>query len=263
MNKKIAILCSVALLAVLLWVSARPWIESPSFSLSEYGRWLAPLVLLLVLSASAVMAFLLLEPMSMKLSASALIGLPFLVIFGFSWLFAGAFALILLYHWRAAKAVTDEAKSRITLKPQTIVSVGLAAVITPLLIALSFAYYQSPAVQASAARKQLPAGIEKAIAGAAKQAAAIELRELPASERPRVERELVNQVLAQINGWVKPYIRYLPPILAFGLFLFLQGFGFAFRWLAGYIALGIFWLFKKTAFVKITEKDVKAQVVSL
>ena len=81
------------------------------------------------------------------------------------------------------------------------------------------------------------------------------------TEKEKIVNEITSNVFQQLNSFLKPYFRYAPPLLAFGLFLILWGLSWFFVWLSVLVGMGIFWILKKTGIVRIEEKDVKAEVL--
>ena len=60
---------------------------------------------------------------------------------------------------------------------------------------------------------------------------------------------------------LKPYFQYAPPLLAFGLFLVLWGLSWFFIQLSVLVGMLMFWILKKTNFVKIEKKNIEAETL--
>jgi hypothetical protein len=187
------------------------------------------------------------------------VGLSFVSIFGFSKLFLSATGVLLVFHWIGIQKIQGEIGGRLTVDIRAIVSRGLLWLMLPLLIMLSFVYYTNPDVQESAVRNQLPPSITKPVADAAQRVVEYQLGELSTAQRNQVIQEITQRVLGQLNSFARPYFKYFPPILAFGLFLVLQGLSFVFLPMACYVAWGMFKFMLKVGFVRIEVKDVKAE----
>lgn len=248
--KSILLLGLVATAAFLFWLWAEPWIANP-FQLSQTGIWLKPLFTLGFLTAFVGFSFLLIKNGWLKFAASVLAGLPFILVFDFNKFYLVAFALIVLLHNSAAKKIGKQVTERVKIDIREIMGHGLPSVITPILLLVSFAFFFSPGLQASAARQELPPTAKEVVSRVVIGLLGGELEQLPPQERQQTERQLVERVFNQFNQILGPYFKFLPPILAFGLFLILQGLSFIFVWLGTLIAMLLFWVFKKAGLIRL------------
>src|SRR5205814_516175 len=118
-------------------------------------------------------------------------------------------------------------------------------------IMISFAYYLSPGVQASAKTDKLPPTfaeiVKKTVYGFTEQQAS----SLSPAEKQTLVSQATDQVLGRITEFLRPYFKYLPPVIAFGLFLILQAMGFVFVWFSVWLAMLIFFMLKKSGFIRI------------
>lgn len=259
-TKSILLLGLVAISAFLFWSWVEPWIANP-FQLSQIGIWLKPLLALGLLAAFIGLSFLLIKNGWLKLAASVLAGLPFLYVFDFNKFYLLAFALIVLLHSSAAKKIGKQVTERIKIDIREIMGHGLPSVITPVLLLVSFAFFFSPGLQTSAARQELPPTAHEVISRIVVGLLGGELEQLSPQERQQTERLLVERVSGQFNQILGPYFKFLPPILAFGLFLILQGLSFIFVWLGTLIAMLLFWILKKFGLIQIVTTQVEAERV--
>ncbi len=263
MPKRVTIIVVLAVFAAVFWTVARLWVGDPAFGLAEYQAWLWPLVALIVLSASAVWAFLLLADRRWRISASLAVAGPSLIVFGLRWEWLVSIVIMGLLHARAIQKLDTESRARVDMNPRRLAGAGVGTVLLSLMLVLSFAYYLNPDVQASATSRHLPAPITQAIEKAARQAAAIQFSEASPSERNQIAGQVARELISRITAWVRPYSHYFPPILAFGLFLALEAFSFIIIPLASLAAWGIFIILKYTRFIIIEERDIKAQTIRL
>lgn len=248
-------------ISLAFWFTIKPWLESATTALGGVESWLWPLIWFLVLVAVIGLASMLLEGPWWRLGVLAAANIPFFFVID-TWTVAPPvlIVLIILLQWRASARIADEVTARRTVNTGRILGAGIGSITTTLLIAVSVVYFSTPAVQASAQRGQLPTMVSRAVQTAAQRVAALELKDLSPAQRLQAEKEVSNIVLRQINLWLKPYIQYLPPVLAFGLFLVLSAFSFIFHPLAALIASGIFSLLKTVGFVSVAEKEAKAEI---
>ena len=250
MYKKAIPAVLVAVTACLFWFWLKPWVESPGRFL-QIGIWLKPLVMFAVLTSAIGLSFLLIKDYTLKILTSVLAGLPFFFVFGFNQFYLGAFVLMVLLFMYAMRNVQAEAGGRTKINIRIIMQRGLPRIVTAMLVMISFAFFFSPKIQASAKSKQLPPTVKEVIERTVSGFMGSEIKSLPPRERQQVENQVITQVIAQFTDLLEPYFRYFPPILAFGLFLILQGLSFIFVWLAVGISVLLFWAMKKSGLVRI------------
>lgn len=258
MYKKLVIFTVIFLLSIVFWVAVKAWLEGP-VKFADWQVWSWPLTGLIVLAALTAVAFLLIREILWRVVISVLIGLAFLLVFDFNVLYPGTFSVLILLHLLAARNVHRESSQRTVMNMGRILRYGLPWVITPLLIMTSFAYYLDPAVQAGARAGQLPPTVRQTIAKTVDAFLVSELAELPPAQRQQTKNQIIAETERQLTNLAKPYFQYLPPVLAFGLFLILQGLSFIFIWPAIWLGQGLFAIIRRAGFVKIVEKEVKAQ----
>lgn len=260
MSKKLIIFAIIFLLAIVFWTAVKPWVEG-EVKFADWQIWWWPLMTLLVLAATSALAFLLIREVLWRVVVSLLIGLAFLLVFDFNVLYPGTFTVLILLQLMAARNIHQEVDQRTKINPERIFRHGLPWVIMPLLIMISFAYYLDPKVQASAQSNQLPPTVREVIAKTVDTFLGGELQKVPAAQRQQTKNQIIIETERQFTNLAKPYFRYLPPILAFGIFLILQGLSFVFTWLAVLIGMGMFWVLRRFKVVKITNKQVEAEAI--
>lgn len=264
MPKKIVILVAVFAAFLAFWIAANVWLDNPASALNDYSRWVVPLVLMIVSSAVLGLAILLLQKSWEWAIAVFVAVFPGLIIVGVNNLtIIGGLAGMTVLAVAAVQKIKDESQTRIKVNINAMIGSGLRLILVGIIIFLSVAYYASPAVQVSQKTKKLPPTIVEMIQGLTKKLVGDELSILPASERTRAENTVVREVLNQINDLAGPYLKFLPFILAIGLFLLLQGLNFVFSWLAGLVAASLFWALTKIDFIKIEKVMIEGEKISL
>lgn len=257
MTKKAILMIAVMILAVGFWIAAKPWVASPLRLSIDSKVWVWPLVLLVVLAAVEGLAMLIIQDKRLKFGMIALSGLPYLAVFGADKYYLVAYAILLALSWSSVTNIREEASERIKINIKQIMRRGLPNLITAILIMISFAYFLSPSTQASARKQQLPDSVRQIVAKSVETFAGGQLRQIPPGERQSFLNQATNEVMSQFTTFLKPYFKYLPPILAFGLFLVLQGLAFIFVWLAILAAILIFEILKKfgTIQIRVAQKE--------
>jgi len=216
-----------------------------------------PLINLIFQSALIVIGLVLFKEKRWGLSLGGIVAFVYLLRFGFSYLNligAGVFVLLVL---NARLNAVQELQESTKVNPRLILRRGLTPIIIGYFVLISFAAYQSPVVEAIQKRERLPTVSEVFIKNVVD--GTIGSRVDDPSQREQVVGRVATETIGNINNFLKPYFRYTPPILAFGLFLVLWGLSFIFIWLSVFAGMFVFWILKKTNIVKIEKYNVEAE----
>lgn len=251
------ILLATALAAVLVfWLTTRPLIAG-SVSFQEASVWLWPLILLAILTGLLALSFLLLDSRAIWL-VIALNLIIFILLFNPKEVVAwGGAAVALLFQFSAWKITKRENENHLRLNLKSILRPGIARLTASFLILISFAYFLSGGVREAAQKKELPESIRRTVQVIVGNYVSENLE----GQNPSLRARGTETALKQINRFLDPYFIYLPPILAFSLFLILQGLSAVFIWLALVWVLPVFWVLKLLKLVKIKKEPKEAEVV--
>ena len=255
-KKRIILALIVAVLPFVFWFKIQSWINDP-LRFQEQSIWLWPLALFIVFNAFLCLSFLLLSK-GLKFVVILSNFLAFLLFSGFNEILLLGVAISFLFQLVSMSVISKESKNRLQFKFYSALKPGLSRLVTSLLILISFVYFLSSGVQASVRKKELPPSIQKTIQVIVGNYVGENLE----IQNPRLKAETSSQVLGQINEFLQPYFKFLPPILAFALFIILQGLSFIFVWLSLLLAFIIFAVFKKTGLIRIDKKPQEAEVIS-
>lgn len=259
-SKKIAIVGLVFAASLVFWLSAKSWLADP-LNFGDYNVWLTPVLLLSFLASVLTLSFMIFEDYYFELLIAAVSGLPIILVFGFNSLFILGFVLVFLFNFLAMKRIGKEADNNLKLRTSHTLRRGLPKVIMPILIAFSFAYFLSPQAQSLARDKELPAAISQAVEKTAEVLTGNQLNDLSPLERQKIQGELATKTLETVRSLYQRYSAFLPPILAFGLFLALKSLSFVFVWLGLLFAYLLFFMLKKIGLIEITEVEAKKEKV--
>ncbi|MBI2676967.1 MAG: hypothetical protein HYX21_03440 [Candidatus Yanofskybacteria bacterium] len=256
MTKKILLAGTTCALSLFFWLKAKPWIADP-LRFQEVDVWLWPVVMLIAYTALLALSLLLL-PKLYKLLAIFFNLAIFLIFFGVDQVILAGAGLAFLIQLSAVKAVQNAGENSLRFKFVPALKSGISRLLTSVFILISFAYFLSPGVQASAQNKELPQGIRKTI----QIVVGNYIGENLEIQNPRLKAETNNYIISQVTTFLQPYFKFLPPILAFGLFLILQGISVVFVWLAVLLAFIVFWILKMRGLVKIEKKPMEAEIIN-
>jgi len=258
MIRRLSIYIAIVILSAVFWTAVGAWINDP-LNYQNISSWLTPSIVLVVLSALVGLSFIALPSKLSRLFVSLLLGATFVAIFGFNMLNLAAVAIILVSHLAAMRRVTTESSERHKINGWVILRRSLATVIFPIMIAISFAYYQTPAVQSSASRSELPTSLKRQAEKGVELFLKKELSVVPEAQREQLKSQVIDDAWAKINQSLAPYSKFLPPIIAFGLYLILQGVSIVFILLGSGFGALLFVLLKKFGFFKVEEYQVTAE----
>ncbi len=261
MNWKLTIWHVVVLiLALLFWGYGSSVSSDVLFGQAFDGLAVFYLILLLTFTAMGVAFF---QRKVWALSLTGIIGLIYLFQFGFSLLnLFGVGILMLLGLYSCANSGT-EISQRTKINIRRVVQSGAWPIVLGLFILVSFAVYQSPMVQNLKNANSLPSQSETFIKSIVQNIVSRETKKLNAKESQNIITQVSQKAIGDLNLFFRPYLKYTPPILAFGLFLILWGLSWIFIWLSVLLGMLIFWILKKTKVVSIEERDIKAEVLIL
>lgn len=247
----------IASVAFGLWLDVSKWFEALRL---EKGFTSYAVVTFVFLAALVMIGFALFRDRWLVLSLSGIIGLAYLINFGVSELnFVGVGVMFLLL-LQSRSDVIAEVTERTKVNSRTIVRGGIMPFMFGLFILVSFASYQSPAFGKFDKIERLPSESEKYIKVIAENTIG---RKIEGSEQEKeaVINQITAEVMREFNTVLGPYFKYAPPVLAFTLFLILWSISWIFIWLSVLAGMMIFFILKKIGFVKIEEKDVKAEIL--
>ena len=262
MAKIIGIITTVTLVALGFWFSAEPWVNS-AIKFADWRIWIVPALLMVLTGSLVSLAYMLLPQKRLKLLLAALIGGAFLVVFGFWYLDLLAFFMILLFHLFAIRNIQFETQERLKIHVGQVIKRGIGAVMIPLYIALSFAYFSSPSIQVRAQNADLAPNLKQVVSEVVNKFLAKELNQASPEEREAASSYAIERTYNYFVSYFSPYRNYFPPVLAFGLFLILVGLGFILHRLSTWLGMGIFSLLKASNFVIIEKREITAESIAL
>lgn len=197
----------------------------------------------------------------LSFTISLIVGLLFLVGFGYTWLNLLAVIIFWLCNvWAQERALSDIGE-RVKINMMRTISMTLMPVVLGFFVIASFAAYQSNLADKIKDTKQLPSQTEVFFRQTTDKLFGSKLGPENSKQRQYAVNEAASATYQGINDFLRPYFKWAPPLLAFGLFIVLWGLSWIFIYAAMIVALIMFWILKKTRVVRIEERDVKAEVL--
>jgi len=244
-----------------MWVSVQTWFQGSFFEIQNIANLAILSFLFICLLILLSLGFIFFQNKLGSIYLGGIVGITYSLIFGISNLnLVGLFVFImLLYH--AQDLVNGEINARIKINSYVLIRKGLNNFFVAFFILISFAAYQSPAVESFKGLQELPSGTGSFVKTIIGQTLGSQLEAVDPKNRELVLDQVSQEVIREANLFLRPYFDYIPPALAFGLFLVLWGLGWIFIWLAIFLGTLIFWILKKIKFFRIEERDVKAETI--
>ncbi len=260
-NKFILWCVLIAVTSFWMWVNVQVWLRGPLFGAQDYLNLGILSILFTILLSILAVGMVVFHSRATNIYFGLVVGATFSLLFKISNLnLVGIFALILLF-FHAEDIVMGEMRERIKMNPQALLRKGLTNFIVSFFILMSFAAYQSPAIEDFKNIHRIPSSAEVFIRQIIQQFIGPQIEGGTPAQKEAVVNETSKQTISQFNTWLKPYFQYAPPALAFALFLVLWGVGWIFTWLATFLGMFIFVILKKTKFFHIEERDTKAETI--
>lgn len=260
MNKltlKLIIWHGVVLILTLMFWGYGSHLSGEAISAKSFDG-LAVLYLVLLLAA-VVIGIALFQKKIWALTLAGIVGLIYLFQFGLTQLNLLGVGIFLLLGLYSSVNSGAEISQRTKINMRRIVQLSSLPVILGLFILISFAAYQSPAIQKLKYVDRLPSQGEVFIHSLVKNTIGTQIEAANTTEKQNIISQISQQTFNQINSFLKPYFQFSPSLLAFGLFLILWGLSWIFVWLSILLGVVIFWVLKKMNFVKIETQTVKAE----
>jgi len=260
--KRIACITAVALTSTLVWATAKPWLESP-FRFSGYSIVLWPALTFTLASAVTGLAWMLLESRMDRLAAILASWATFILFWRPDIWYLSMLPVFAGLWYLAARRIRVDVLDRHKVRVMNSLGTGMMPLMLGTCLMLSLGFYLLPAYHTVDAR-DVSVGLQSQIDTVyGNPLIEAQLSQLPDSMQAQVKSDLTKTV----DGWVKRFLGplgpYLPPLLAFGLFLVLWSFLFMFRELAIWLGALLFMALKATRFVSVQEQEVKAEVLVL
>lgn len=246
-----------------MWASVQVWLRGPLFGNQDYNNLGILSMLLIILLSILALGLVIFHSRSAGIFFGLIVGVTYSLLFKISNLnLVGIFIAVLLF-FHAEDLVLGEIKERIKMNSRILLRKGLVNFIVAFFVLISFAAYQSPAIEEFKNINQLPSSSQIFIKTIIEQTLGAQLDEATQEQKELVLNQATGEIMRQANAYLEPYFQYAPPALAFGLFLILWGVGWIFVLLSTGLGMILFWILKKINFFRIEEYDIKAQKITV
>lgn len=260
-NKFILWCVMVAITSFWMWASVQVWFRGSLLDIQNQTNLITVSVLFIILLTLLSVGIVIFQNRLWSTYLGVIVGVTYSLLFKISNLnLVGIFILVLLFYF-AQDTVHGEMAERIKMNSRILIKKGLVNFIVAFFVLMSFAAYQSPAIESFKDIKELPSSSNAFIKTIVAQSLSGQLDQASPSQKETVLNQVTLEITKEANVWLKPYFQYAPPALAFGLFLALWGVGWIFIWLTVFLGMLVFKILKKINFFRIEERDVKAEAI--
>jgi hypothetical protein len=260
--KRVALILSVILFSAITWATAHPWLDSPL----RFSGWLRPFwpaLAVTLLAAVAGVAFALLESRWDRLAAILGSWASFIVFWKPDIWYLSSLPLFAFLWYEASRRMQDDMSDRRKMRISAALGRGVKLILLGAFLMVSVGFYLLPAnrkADATTVSKGIQSSLDDAYDTSIMRD---QLSQLPASMQTQFKRDLAQSVDDAVRSWLGPWSGYIPPFLAFALFLAFWSVSFVFREIAIWLGAGLFMILRLTGFIRIEEKEVKAEVLTL
>ncbi len=260
--KRISLICAVALSSALLWATAKPWLESP-MRFASYTVIIWPSIALILSSAITAITWMLLERPIERVSAIVASWASFILFWSPDLWYISMLPLFAGLWYLASQRIRSDMSDRHSLRVSTSLGAGLTPLMLGTFLMISLGFYLLPSNH-TVGVKEVSVGVQGYLKDAyTNPVLAAQLNQLPASMRAQVKSDIAKNVEMYIQKYLGPLGSFLPPLLAFGLFLVLWSVLFIYREGAIWCGVGIFAILKAVGFLKVATRSVQAEVIEL
>ncbi len=260
--KRIAVIVTAVAVSVLTWWATHSWLTGIN-PFTDYGSMVWPAVMIILQAGIIGLAWMLLERPLDCLAAILASWALFVLFFSPDVWYISALPVFAAFWYIGSRRIQHDVHERSKLRLWSGLDRGVRLILLGTYLMISLGFYLLPVSRATDV-----SAISKGLQGSAQSTynsdfVKSQLDQLPPSQQAQVRQEIGAQIDAQVRKWLGPLGPLLPPILAFGLFVTLWGFSFIFRELGLALSVALFAFLKKTGFVQVGEKDVKAEVLKM
>lgn len=260
--KRVALIVAVTLSSALVWATAKPWLESP-LAFTGYMVLLRPALAVIFASAVTSLAWMLLSRPIDRLAAILASWVSFIFFWSPDIWYVTVLPLFVLMWYESSRRIHNDTEDRRRIRVRSTLGSGITLILLGIFLMISLGFYLLPQYHTVTPRR-VSLGIQSWLEGAYDQPLIEnQLSQLPPSLQSQVKRDLARVVDDWVHRILGPLGPFVPPILAFALFLVFWSVSFIFReaaiWLGAFMYRGL----KAAGFVRIEEKEVKSQVMTL
>jgi hypothetical protein len=250
------------LASCVVWWAAQDWLHTPDrFTSFEAMAW--PALAIALATSVVLVAWVLMTSRMLRLLATLGSWATFILFFDPNIWFLSVLPVMALLWFEAGRRIEHDLQDRLTIRIGTTVRQAGKLILVGYFLMISLGFFLMPSSQ-EAGIESVQEGVRTSVESSYKQDLVVrQLSQLPQSAQAQIRKEIG----AQIDTWVErllgPFSSFIPPILAFVLFLSLYGVNIIFRLVAEPMAVLWFKLLLALGFVRIVSVQVESQGLEL
>jgi hypothetical protein len=259
--KRIGMVLAVVASSAVTWKVAHVWLTGPD-PFTDLTTMLWPAVAIMVQAAVVGLAWLLLEERVDRLAAILASWAAFILFWRPDVWYVSALVPFILFWYIGSRRIRHDIHERRTLRVWAGLDRGVRLVLLGVFLMISLGFYLLPtsAPSVDSISKGVQDSLHSSYSSSLVQS---QLQGIPQSTGVKAQEQLASQVDHYVRTWVGPLAPYLPPLLAFVLFLSLWGVSFLFRESGLALAALLFLLLRKVGFLRIVQEDQPVDVIRL
>lgn len=262
--KRILVIIAVITASTLLWWASHVWLSSAErFASVSVLLW--PSLAASVLGSVAGLGWMLLERRMDRLAAILGSWVTFIVFWTPDIWYLSVLPVFALFWWESGRRVRDDISDRLKLRVNATLGHGVKLTLLGAFLMVSLGFYLLPSTR-SLGVTQVSSGVQQQVDQAYDNPlvqSQLAVEQFPPAFQQQVRADLLARVDSVVRQWLGPLGPFIPPILAFILFLAMWSVAFIFREAAIWLGVLLFALLKAVGFVRVEERDVRAQVITL
>jgi hypothetical protein len=222
-----------------------------------------PALIIALMTSFILVAWVLMGSHWYRLLATLGSGLAFVAFFDFNQWYLSVLPVMVYLWFEAGRRIDHDLQDRLKVRIATTVRQGGRLILVGYFLMISLGFFLMPSSQ-EAGVDTVQDGVKSSIESTYEQnLVAKQFAQLPRSAQAQVRKEIGNQIDLWVERVLGPFGKYIPPILAFVLFLSLYSVNLLFRLIAEPLAVAWFELLLKLGFVRIVSVQVESQALEL
>lgn len=260
-SKRLTLIGMVIGTAAITWWSAQQWLASGS--LSDWRVFLVPLILIVVYAAITGIALTMLSSKWDRLAVITASWATFVLFFPANIWYLSALPLFFLFLMEASRRSRRELEERHKFRVRSVIGVGTKFILLGVFLMVSLGFFSLQA-ERDVTLQTVSEGVQRSVDSAYDSSIVQrQLDGLSSSVQAQLRRDVARSVDSFVQRWLGPLVPFLPPLLAFALFLILWSLVGLVREPVIWLASGFLTLMKRTGFVSVAEQQVPKEVISL
>lgn len=262
--KRIAVIVAVIIAATLAWWATHAWLTGPG-RFSDLSVMLWPAFALSLLGAVAGLGWALLERSVDCMAAILGSWAAFILFWAPDIWYLSVLPLFMLLWWESGRRMRDDLSDRRKVRINATLGRGVKLTLLGAFLMVSLGFYLLPSTRAidlASVSTSVQGQVDEAYDNPIVQSQ-LASEQFPEAFHQQVREDLLARVDSLLRQWVGPLAPYLPPILAFVLFLALWSVSFILREASIWLGVLLFGILKTARFVRIENEQVPHEVMRL